>query len=208
MAAMSAGSSGLVSGAKRATTWPLRLTRNFSKFQVELRQGQGLGAVLGEVAVQLGAKAGVGDLGYGLGVDEDFIKVGLVGAGGDNLFEHRESDVELGVAEGLNVFGRAGFLTGEVVGGKAEDLEAAVLVGAEELLEAFVLRGEATFGGGIDDKEDLSLVLLERGRLAGQGFHGNIEETGHSLRINDTHAAANPSLCWAARVAGVPGYRL
>ena len=129
-------------------------------------------------------EAGVGDFGDGLGVGEDFVKVGFFGSGGDDFGEHGEGDVELCFAEVFDVLVGAWFLAGEVVGGKAEDFEAAVLVGVVELFEAFVLRGEAAFAGGVDDEEDLALVLLEGGGFSGEGGEREIVETGHKARVH------------------------
>ena len=61
---------------------------------------------------------------------------------------------------------RSGVLGHELVAGETEDNEVFVLGGdlLVERLEGGVLRCEATFGGGVDDEDDL---VFERGEVVG-----------------------------------------
>ena len=60
----------------------------------------------------------------------------------------------------------AGGLVGELVAGEVEDLEALVAALGIELLEVVVLRGEAATGRGVDDEQDLALVVVQADLLA------------------------------------------
>ena len=85
-------------------------------------------------------------------------RVGRVAVDVD-LFELREFGAELQGAELVNLIVGFGRLAGELVAGEVENREALVLVGGVDALEVFVLRGEAAAGGGVDDEDDLALVV-------------------------------------------------
>jgi hypothetical protein len=93
--------------------------------------------------------------------------------------EEGEGDGVVDGAEGGDFFGGAGFLLGEVVGGEAKDDEAAVFVLLVEGFEGGVLRGEAAFGGYVDDEEDFAGVVGEGGGGAGEGGERDGGESGH-----------------------------
>jgi hypothetical protein len=139
--------------------------------------GVGLDAVAGELLAELAGLLGGGD---GFLGDELFVEGVGLGAGDDDLLEHGEVDAEAAFAEGGDLFVGAGFLALEVVSGEAEDLEAVGFAALVELLEGVVLRGEAAFGGGVDDQEGFAAEVGERGSLAGDLVDGDVVEVGHA----------------------------
>src|ERR1700722_8596289 len=106
-----------------------------------------------------------------------------VGAGDGDLGEHGEVDAEGGTAEGLDVLVGAGFLGAEVVGREAADDESGVFEAGVDLFEGVVLGGETALGGYVDDEEDFSTIVGERGAFAGDFVDGNVVESsgGHGF---------------------------
>lgn len=81
------------------------------------------------------------------------------------LAQHGEGDAVVDLAEGLDVVVGARVLAAELVAGEAEDgevLRVLLLDGLVEGFEALKLRGEAAFGGGVDDEDDLAFEGGER----------------------------------------------
>lgn len=73
------------------------------------------------------------------------------------LAEHGERDAVVGEAEGLDLVVGPRVLGHELVAGEAEDDELVRVGGGDagvEGLEGGELRGEAAFGGGVDDEDD------------------------------------------------------
>ena len=63
------------------------------------------------------------------------------------------------MAEGLDLIVGAGVLVAELVAWETDDGEVLGVFALQvlvELLEALKLRGKATFGGGVDDQDDLA----------------------------------------------------
>lgn len=92
-----------------------------------------------------------------------------VGAVDIRLLHDGEADAIVELAEGLDLLRRAGFLRAELVAGEAEDDEVIAVLGLDvlvQLLQAGVLRGEAAFGGGVDDEDDFAFVVRQRYLLA------------------------------------------
>lgn len=92
-----------------------------------------------------------------------------------NLLHDGEGDAVVDLAEVLDLVVGAGLLAAKLVTGEAEyDKVVAVLLldVLVELLEAGVLRGEAALGGGVDDEDDLALVVGEGDLLAALCFGG------------------------------------
>ena len=69
-----------------------------------------------------------------------------------DLLVQRETDVVVERAEIADLVGVARLLVAELVAGEAQHHQALVLVLLPQLLESGVLRGEAAFGGGVDDQ--------------------------------------------------------
>jgi hypothetical protein len=64
----------------------------------------------------------------------------------------------------LDLVVRARVLVAELVAGEPQNGEGIGVFGLDglvELLETLELRGEAAFGGGVDDENDLALELFE-----------------------------------------------
>ena len=69
----------------------------------------------------------------------------------------------------MDVVVGAGILRAELVAGEAEQLEVLRVLGLDvfvERLEAAELRGEAAFGGRVDDEDNLALEVGKGIRLA------------------------------------------
>lgn len=96
-----------------------------------------------------------------------------------DLLHDGEGHAVVDLAEVLDVVVASGLLAAELVAGEAEDLELRVLGGdvLVQLLEALVLRGEAAFGGRVDDEDDAALVVGERDLLA--RFWGVLGDVSH-----------------------------
>lgn len=80
-----------------------------------------------------------------------------------------EADAIVDLAELLNGLVVAGLLAAKLVAGEAEDdkvVGVLLLDGLVEGLEAGVLGREAALGGGVDDEDDLALVVGEGDFLA------------------------------------------
>ena len=92
----------------------------------------------------------------------------------DALLAEREIDAELRFAELLDLGVGLVLLTHEVARRHADDGEALVLVRRLRLFERLVLRGEAAEARGVDDEQDLALVLAERHRLAVDRRHVDV----------------------------------
>jgi len=125
-------------------------------------------AVGGGVGGELFAPGAVGDVLW-CGGDEGGVEGVLVGANDGDFGEEGEGDGVVDGAELGDLLIGAGLLSGEVVGGEAEDDEAAILVGLVEGFEGGVLRGEAAFGGDVDEEENVAGVVGEGGGGAGEG---------------------------------------
>lgn len=75
------------------------------------------------------------------------------------LAQHGESHAVVDLAEGLDLVVGTGVLAAELVAGEADDREVvreAGFQGLIEFLETFELRGEAAFGGRVDDEDDFA----------------------------------------------------
>lgn len=86
-----------------------------------------------------------------------------------------EGDAVVELAELLDLLVGAGLLAAELVAGEAEDDEVVGVLLAHrvpQFLQAGVLRGEAAFGGRVDDEHDLALVVGERD--LGTRFYGMV----------------------------------
>ena len=75
----------------------------------------------------------------------------------------------INLAKALDLLLTSRLLPAKLVAREAEDDEALVLVLLVELLEAGVLRGEAAFGGGVDDEGHFAFELLGSERSEGEG---------------------------------------
>ena len=91
-----------------------------------------------------------------------------------DLGKLREGDAEAAGAEGVDLLVGAGGLIGKLVAGEVQDLQTVVLVGVVDLLQLLVLGGEAAAGGGVDDQQDLALVVGQRHILSLAGLDGEI----------------------------------
>jgi hypothetical protein len=81
-----------------------------------------------------------------------------------DLAHDGEADAIVDQAKVLDVVVGSGLLAAELVAREAKEYNIVVVLVAEllvELLESFVLRGETALGGGVDDEDDLALVVLE-----------------------------------------------
>src|ERR1022692_912129 len=78
-----------------------------------------------------------------------------------DLREQRKVHAVIDLAEGLDLVIGPGLLMAELVARKAEHLQAAVLVLGIKRLQALVLRREPALAGGVDDQQDLALVIAE-----------------------------------------------
>lgn len=86
-----------------------------------------------------------------------------------DLAEDGEGDAVVNLAEALNLLVGARLLAAKLVAREAEDdkvIGVLLLDVLVELLEAGVLRGEAALGGGVDDEDDLALVVCKGSFLA------------------------------------------
>jgi len=89
--------------------------------------------------------------------------VGLIAVDVD-LAKDREAHAIVDLAEALDLLVGAGVLATELVAGEAKNdkvVRVLLLEALVELLEALELGGEAALGGGVDDQNDLALVLLK-----------------------------------------------
>ena len=97
-----------------------------------------------------------------------------------DLFEHRELDVEAGLAEFGDLGVGAWLLTGELVGRKAGDHQALVAIGFIELLQPVILGRKAAFGRHIDHQHHLAGEITQTGRGAVDAIDGDIvDDRGH-----------------------------
>lgn len=90
----------------------------------------------------------------------------MYGKGGAyiNFPQHREADTVVKLAELLNLIVAAGILAAELVAGEADDFEVVGVLRLQvlvEFLQPGELRGEAAFGGGVDDQDDFVGELRE-----------------------------------------------
>jgi hypothetical protein len=86
-----------------------------------------------------------------------------------DLLHDGEADAIVDLAEVLNVIVGAGLLATELVAGKAEDdkiIRMRLLDLVVERLETGILWREAALRGGVDDEDDLALVLIKGELLA------------------------------------------
>lgn len=87
-----------------------------------------------------------------------------------DLAEDGESDLLVQGAEVLDLLVGAGLLAAELVAGEADDCEVVGVLLLDLLvdgLEVLVLVGEAALGGGVDDQDDLALVIGQRDFVVG-----------------------------------------
>lgn len=87
-----------------------------------------------------------------------------------DLAEDGEGDFLVQGAEVLNLLVGAGLLAAELVAGEADDCEVVGVLLLDLLvdgLEVLVLVGEAALGGGVDDQDDLALVVGQRNFVVG-----------------------------------------
>jgi hypothetical protein len=97
------------------------------------------------------------------------------------LLHDGEGDAVVELAEALDVVVGAGLLATELVAGEAEDGEVVGVLLLEllvESLKAGILGSEAALGGGVDDEDDLALVLIERVLLAALCTEGLVSREG------------------------------
>ena len=128
---------------------------------LDVRNGGVVGVLPGEHPVHELARVTVSESSERfLGVQplEDLIGIFAVHVG---LGHQREGDAVIQAAEFLNFLIRAGLLVTELVTGEADDHEALVTVLLIKGFQPVILRGETAFGGGVDNQENLSLVLGE-----------------------------------------------
>lgn len=95
---------------------------------------------------------------------EPLVQRGSLVAVDVNLSHDGEGDAVVELAEALDVVVGAGFLAGKLVAWEAEDDKVVgVLLGDAlvDLLKAGVLASQAALGGGVDDEDDLALVVGE-----------------------------------------------
>src|ERR1035438_4728532 len=78
-----------------------------------------------------------------------------------DLREQWEVHAVIHLAERLDLLIGTGLLVAELVAGEAKHLQAAVLVLGVKRLQPFVLRGEPALARGVDDQQDLALVIAE-----------------------------------------------
>src|ERR1039458_1574519 len=78
-----------------------------------------------------------------------------------DLGEQWEVHSVIDLAERFDLVIGARLLMAELVAGKAEHLQAAVFVLGVKRLQTFVLRREPALAGGVDDQQDLSLVITK-----------------------------------------------
>lgn len=91
----------------------------------------------------------------------------MYGKGGAyiNFPQHGEADTVVKLAELLDLIVAAGVLAAELVAGKADDLEVVGVLRLQVLVEFLKpgeLRGEAAFGGGVDDEDDFAVQVRQR----------------------------------------------
>lgn len=87
-----------------------------------------------------------------------------------DLAEDGEGDFLVQGAEVLDLLVGAGLLAAELVAGEADDCEVVGVLLLDLLvdgLEVLVLVGEAALGGGVDDQDDLALVVGQRNFVVG-----------------------------------------
>src|ERR1019366_1128405 len=89
---------------------------------------------------------------------EDWMRVVAIDL---DLREQREVHAVIELTEGLDLVIGARLLMAELIAGKAKHLQAAVFVLGVKRLQAFVLRREPALAGGVDDQQDLALVIAE-----------------------------------------------
>ena len=174
MAATNAASSGAVRGENRATTWPSRPMRNFSKFQLMSPLPAGFVFERGELFVQFASA---------LAIDFD-------------LGEHGERDFVVLRTEFLNVFCRSRFLAAELIAGKSKHVEPLFVVLRVQRLEFRVLGRKPTFAGDVDDEDDIAQVIAQVDVLPFERLHGATERPVGFLccRIL-SHADAHHAKC-------------
>lgn len=87
-----------------------------------------------------------------------------------DLAKDGEGDLLVQGAEVLDLLVGAGLLAAELVAGEADDCEVVGVLLLDLLvdgLEVLVLVGEAALGGGVDDQDDLALVVGQRNFVVG-----------------------------------------
>src|ERR1700678_1942641 len=146
---------------------------------------------LREIPLDLAAGGGAALL-----IREELVERRRAGALYRNLGVHRESDLVLGTAEGLDFFIRARLLPAEIVGGEPEDHEALVFVLLVDLFQAGVLRSVSALACDVHNQNHFATIFRERRGFAIQGIQCEIEHAGcaekrsshnHSCEIEFPH---------------------
>jgi hypothetical protein len=99
-----------------------------------------------------------------------------------DLLEQRERDPIGGGAELLNLLGRTGLLSQELVAREAEDRESLVGILLLEPLQSLVLRGEPALGGHVHEEQGLALIGGQRRGFAGERVDRDVVER-HGPRV-------------------------
>src|SRR5690606_17959763 len=76
--------------------------------------------------------------------------------------KHRESDLLLNTAKSFQLCTRHGFLSAEIVGRKRQNLEALILIFLIQLFQRLKLLGKKATTRGIDNKTNLTRIVLQR----------------------------------------------
>ena len=92
------------------------------------------------------------------------------------LGQQRERHAVGARAERLDLLDGARFLAHELIAGHPDHRQPALGVVTRQVLQRRVLRGEAAFGGDIDDQHRAVRVVLQRGGLAVQSGQRDIGE--------------------------------
>lgn len=95
-----------------------------------------------------------------------------------DFFKQRKGHAVIAFAKAANFIGRARFLRAELVAREGQHFDALVLELLIYLFQPLVLRGKTAVAGGVDDQQDLALVLFEIDRLAVQAGGGKIVNGG------------------------------
>lgn len=101
-----------------------------------------------------------------------------------NLGKDGKGDPKIDLAELLNFFICAAFLSGKLVARKSQDFEAFVVPGFVECLQLFVLWGKAAFAGGINDDHYLVFILRQCNGFALRVFNYEITNSSHASLLS------------------------
>ncbi len=110
-----------------------------------------------------------------------------------NLAEHGKADAVVQLAELHDLVIRARVLFAELVAGEAQNGQAALVIALVELLQTFELRGEATFGGRVNDQQHLAPIFFQwLFRTGGGSGNKFIDGTHGWLLGSGIRAVADP----------------